>query len=47
MFLPELKMASRITVRSEKNNYAKEKFQIYLFMDQNKLKQKIRLQMIE
>lgn len=47
VFLPELKMASRITVRSEKNNYAKEQFQIYLFMDQNKLKQKIRLQMIE
>lgn len=47
VYLPELKMASRITVRSEVDNFKKKKFQIYLFMDQNKLKQKIRLQMVE
>ena len=46
VYLPELKMASRITVRGEKKNYEKQKFQIYLFMDQSKLKQKIRLQML-
>jgi hypothetical protein len=47
VYLPELKMASRITVRSEVENFKRKKFQIYLFMDQNKLKQKIRLQMVE
>lgn len=47
VYLPELKMASRITVRSEVENFKKKNFQIYLFMDQNKLKQKIRLQMLE
>jgi len=47
VYLPELKMASRITVRTEVKNFENKKFQIYLFMDQNKLKQKIRLQMIE
>ena len=47
VYLPELKMASRITVRSEVENFKRREFQIYLFMDQNKLKQKIRLQMLE
>ena len=46
VYLPELKLASRITISGDKKNYSKEKFQIYLFMDENKLKQKIRLQMI-
>ena len=47
VYLPELKMASRITVRSEVDNFKRQQFKIYLFMDQTKLKQKIRLQMLE
>jgi exoribonuclease R len=47
VYLPELKLTSRITTRFEKTNYSCNKFKIYIFIDSDKLKQKIRLQLIE
>ena len=45
VYLPELKMISRITSRVDKNNYEKANFKLYLFKQEERLKQKIRLQL--
>ena len=47
VYLPELKLTSRITTRFEKTNYSCNKFKVYIFIDSDKLKQKIRLQLLE
>jgi exoribonuclease R len=47
VFLPELKMASRITLRENIENFENRKFKLYLFNDEEQLKKKIRLHMIE
>ena len=47
VFLPELKMASRITLRENIDNFENRKFRLYLFHDEEQLKKKIRLHMIE
>jgi exoribonuclease R len=46
VFLPELKMNSRITIRENMENYDLRKFQLYLFNNEEKFKKKIRLQLI-
>jgi exoribonuclease R len=46
VFLPELKMSSRITVRENLNSYEKRQYKLYLFSDEEKCKKKIRLQLV-
>jgi exoribonuclease R len=46
VYLPDLKMNSRIISHDNLNNYDKHKFKIYLFNDEETLKKKIRLQII-
>jgi exoribonuclease R len=46
VFLPELKMNSRINIRENIENYDLRKFQLYLFNNEEKFKKKIRLQLI-
>ena len=47
VYLPELKIVSKITSREEKNNYDEAYFKIYLFEDEEKIKKKIRLHLIK
>jgi exoribonuclease R len=46
VFLPELKMTSRITLRENFKNYEIKKFKLYLFNNEDKFKKKIRLQLL-
>ena len=46
IFLPELKMTNRITTRYDLENHSKQLFKIYVFIDENRLKQKIRVEII-
>jgi len=46
VFLPELKMNSRITIRENMQNYDMRKFQLYLFNNEEKFKKKIRLHLL-
>jgi len=46
IYLPELKMNSRITVRENMENYEKRKFKLFLFNNEMRFKKKIRLQLI-
>jgi exoribonuclease R len=45
VFLPELKLSSRITCRENCENFECKKFTLFLFNDEEKFKKKIRLQM--
>ena len=45
VYLPELKLASRITLRESFENYQKCNFKLYLFLDEDNFKKKIRLQL--
>jgi hypothetical protein len=46
VYLPELKMTSRITLRDNSENYICRKFKIYIFNDEEQFKRKIRLHLI-
>jgi hypothetical protein len=46
VFLPDLKLSSRITLRDDVENFLKRKFKLYLFNDEEKFKKKIRLQIL-
>jgi exoribonuclease R len=46
VFLPELKLSSRITVRDNFENFTCRKFKLYLFDDEEKFKRKIRLHLL-
>jgi exoribonuclease R len=46
VFLPELKLSSRITLRDNFDNFDNKKFKLYLFNDEENFKRKIRLQFI-
>jgi exoribonuclease R len=46
VYIPELKMVSRITERENIEDYEKHEFKLYLFHDEEKFKKKIRLQRI-
>jgi exoribonuclease R len=47
VYLPELKLASKITIRSNLNNYEKRNYKLYLFNNESKFKKKIRLQLLD
>jgi exoribonuclease R len=46
VYLPELKMASRVTFRDNIENYSICNYKLYLFHDEEKFKKKIRLQLV-
>jgi len=46
VFLPDLKLSSRITLRENYDNFINKKFKLYLFNDEEKFKKKIRLQLL-
>jgi len=46
VFLPELKLSSRITCRENCENFECKKFTLFLFNDEEKFKKKIRLQLL-
>jgi hypothetical protein len=46
VFLPDLKLSSRITTRENCENFECKKFKLFLFNDEEKFKKKIRLHLI-
>ena len=46
VFLPELKLSSRITLRDVFENFDCRKFKLYLFNDEESFKRKIRLHLV-
>jgi exoribonuclease R len=46
VYLPELKLSSRITTRENCNNFELKKIKLYLFHDEDRFKRKIRLHMM-
>jgi hypothetical protein len=46
VFLPELKLSSRITLRDNFENFENKKFMLYLFNDEENFKKKFRLQLL-
>jgi hypothetical protein len=46
VFLPELKLSSRITMREDFENFTSHKFKLYLFNNEEKFKRKIRLHLL-
>jgi hypothetical protein len=46
VFLPEIKLASRITTRYNLENYEKKYYKLYIFNNEQNFKRKIRLQII-
>ena len=46
VFLPELKLSSRITLREDFENFTNKKFKLYLFNDEESFKRKIRLHLL-
>ena len=46
VFLPELKLSSRITMRDNFENFDCKKFKLYLFDNEEKFKKKIRLNLL-
>jgi exoribonuclease R len=46
VFLPELRLSSRITMRDDLENYDKKQYKLYLFNNEQKFKKKIRLQLV-
>jgi exoribonuclease R len=46
VFLPELKLSSRITLREDVDNFSSKKFKLYIFNDEEKFKRKIRLHLL-
>jgi exoribonuclease R len=47
VFLPELKLSSRITLREDIENFKMKKFKLYLFNDEENFKKKIRLHILQ
>ena len=47
VYLPKLKMVNRFTSRYDKEVFSTEKFKIYVFVDEVRLKQKIRVDMLD
>ena len=46
VFLPELKLSSRITLREEMDNFSSKQFKLFLFNDEEHFKRKIRLHLL-
>lgn len=47
IYLPKLKLTSRITMRNDFNNYSVKQFKLYLFHDEMHFKKKIRIHLVE
>ena len=45
VYLPEFKMVNRFTSRHDKVNLSEQQFKLFVFMDENRLKQKIRIEL--
>ncbi len=45
VYFPEFKMINRFTSRHDKENLSAQTFKLYIFMDENQLKQKIRIEL--
>ena len=45
-YIPEIKLVSRLTVREEMKEYEGIKLKLYIFVDEDRLQKKIRIQMI-
>jgi len=45
VFLPELKLTSKVTIREDFNNYQLKKYKLFLFNNEERFKKKIRLQL--
>jgi hypothetical protein len=46
VFLPKLKLMSKITIRDNLDNFACKKFKLYLFNDEENFKRKIRVHLL-
>ena len=46
VFLPELRLTSRLVLRENLNNFEKSYYKLFLFHDEEKFKKKIRLQLV-
>ena len=46
VYLPQIKLSSRVTTRENLDNYTKSRFKLYLFNNEEKFKKKIRLQCV-
>jgi hypothetical protein len=46
VFLPELKITSRVTLRENLDNYESRKYKLFIFTNEDKMKKKIRLQLV-
>ena len=47
VYLPELKLVSRITTRQDLQNFEMKKYKLFLFNDEEKFKKKIRLHLVD
>ena len=47
VYIPKLKLLSRVTCREDKENYSCVDFKIYLFNDEYNMKRKVRLQIVD
>ena len=45
VYFPEFKMVNRFTSRHDKTGISEQQFKLYVFMDENQLKQKIRIEL--
>jgi hypothetical protein len=46
IYIPELRLATRITLRDNLENYEIRKYKLYIFNDEDRFKKKIRLQIM-
>ena len=46
VYLPKIKLVNRVTTRHEREDNTMEKFKMYVFMDESRLKHKLRLEMV-
>jgi exoribonuclease R len=46
VYLPELKITSKIVTRIDIEEYSKQNYKLYIFQDEDKLKKKIRIQLL-
>jgi exoribonuclease R len=47
VYLPELKMVSKIVMKDNLQNYSNKQFKLYIFGDEHNIKKKIRLQIVD
>ena len=46
VYFPEMKMVNRFTSRHDKDNLSGQNFRLFIFLDEIRLKQKIRVEMV-